>query len=317
MRKAFCTISTLSHLFKAKALFHSLWEAGTDADFFCLITDEKESIRKTERIPSLKNAREGGESFQVCFHSHVFLKNEGEKLPPARYSADRKRWASKPMYMQYLLKKGYDRVVYLDNDIFFFSSPEVIFIHLEKHDFLVTPHRYPFRPYPQPAWFEANFQVGLYNAGFVAGRPEAADAISWWKECCFYTIKRTYWRGLFEDQKYLDLMPVLFPNVGILHHKGCNLAGWNFDTVQISLKDGKVLLDETYPVVFMHFAPVTFRRILGGDVPALRPLADRYLQVLNFYNPAYRVRSDTKLNRHDWFTFFRYIWWRFCRLWEQ
>jgi hypothetical protein len=44
------------------------------------------------------------------------------------------------------LLQSYDKVVYLDNDIYFFSSPNFIWDELDDNDVLLTPHHYSRNP---------------------------------------------------------------------------------------------------------------------------------------------------------------------------
>jgi hypothetical protein len=57
--------------------------------------------------------------------------------------------------------------------------------------------------------------------------------------------------GLSTDQKWGNLVPVLFPGTHILSHRGMNVASWNFHErdVQVSevgsyLVDGDPLIDK-------------------------------------------------------------------------
>ena len=126
---------------------------------------------------------------------------------------------------------------------------QMIFDELKKYNVLLTPHFYPTSPKSNQTWLEANFRIGLYNAGFIGVNKNAVDALEWWRDCCLYEIKKSYWRGLFDDQKYLDLFPILFDGVKILKNRGCNLAGWNdYTTLE---KEG---------VVFVHFNEFTLNK---------------------------------------------------------
>lgn len=301
MRTAICTISTRSHLFKTEVLFSSLGEKSS-AEFHCLLTDASQYPPETGIHYTLLTELEGD------------LANRIRK----KYTGNPLRWSCKPLFLAHLLKQ-YDRVIYVDNDICFFSSPDFLFGLLnDEHTYgLLTPHFYSADPEKETHWLEANFRVGLYNAGFVAVSRKALPALEWWAKCCLYSIRQAAWRGLFDDQKYLDLMPVLFTGVQVLGHKGCNVAGWNPELCARSVDaNGNLLLDERFPLVFIHFAPLTFRRILQGEDPLLFPYMHRYEALLKERNPRFSAEGEAGLRLKDYLSFFRYIYWRIVRLFE-
>ena len=43
--------------------------------------------------------------------------------------------------------------------------------------------------------------------------------------------------GLFVDQKWIDLVPGFYPDVGIIHHPGYNVAYWNLHCRRVEIGD--------------------------------------------------------------------------------
>lgn len=276
MKTAVCTISTLSHRFKTRALFSSLKEY-TYADFFALYTD----------IPQMHEP----DALYCAISFDQLITNETSRLK--KYSKDKKRWASKPFLLLHLLNHGYDAVIYVDNDIYFYNSPDFLFEQLKKRSVLLTPHYYPADPTNNQIWLEANFRVGLYNAGFIGVSQKGKEAMQWWGNCCLYNVKKAYSRGLFDDQKYLDLMPVLFDDVEILKHRGCNVAGWNIETSVRSLNHkGELMLNNTWPLIFIHFNYYTIQQIVSGKDSLLIPYWEEYLSVLCKEHPGYDPQKE-------------------------
>lgn len=232
---SFCTISTTSHLFKAYALAKSL-DKYNGKLYILLVDDINNSNQST---PS-----------NVELISIANIQNEKVKQITKKYgrNKDKLRWALKSVLLLHLLNK-YDKVVYVDNDIYFFNDFGFLFNELEAYQLLLTPHLYPSSPLKDQTWFEANYRVGLYNAGFVGANKQAKEALNWWTDCCLYEIKKSYYRGLFDDQKYLDLMPVLFDGVKVIKNRGCNIAGWN-DYLKVKKEE----------VTFIHFSPFTMNK---------------------------------------------------------
>ena len=164
---------------------------------------------------------------------------------------------------------------------------------------------------------EANLRVGLYNGGFVGAGKKGIPALEWWAKCCIYNIKKSYRRGLFDDQKYLDLLPVLFENIHVLKHKGCNVAGWNIETSPRSLnEENKLILDRKWPLVFVHFNYYTIQAIVQKKDLLLETNWEEYLQLLLARNPQYNYQKEIRSVSRDMLLYFDYIRYRTARLGE-
>lgn len=302
MKTAICSISTNSHLYKARALFKSL-QGLSSADFRCLITDAE-----------TKTAAEGNVRFDGLSVLHGELAQKMKK----KYTGNALRWSCKPLYLTYLLEQGYDKVIYVDNDIAFFSSPHFLLDALNGSSVLLTPHHYSADTEKNTEWLEANFRVGLYNAGFVGVSKKALPALEWWAKCCLYDIRQSAWRGLFDDQKYLDLLPILFDDVHIVKHKGCNVAGWNTEISfrRLDAQQNLVLGKLAEPLVFIHFTPLTFKKIRDGEDALLKPFLDTYVSYLQKENDSFSIDKELILKVKDYILFFRYIYWRFVRIFQ-
>lgn len=302
MRAAICTISTKGHLFKTKALFHSL-SGMTDAKFHCLVTDVgNESVLESEIQQVLLSELKDGPATSI----------------KAKYSGDKLRWACKPLLLLHLLNNGYDRVIYVDNDIYFYSSPVFLFDSLNEHSVILTPHNYLASAEERQYWLEATYRIGLYNAGFIGVNQHGKESMQWWAKCCAYNVKKSSWRGLFDDQRYLDLMPVLFDHVHVEKHPGCNVAGWNTDRCQRSLnKDGEVVLNDRWPLVFVHYNGFTMRAILNGSDELLRTHLDSYFQILKKFDPSFSPKRITSYGSMDGVNFLRHICWHIARYFDR
>lgn len=295
---AICTISSSSHLFKVRALCRGLKDL-TDADIHCLVTD----------------ADAVGIAVGASLHHIGNLKGSVANAILAKYRGDELRWACKPLFILHLLAQGYERVIYVDNDVFFFASPDELFGMLQSSSVLLTPHFYTCNPDAEQHWLEASFRVGLYNAGFVGVSSKGMNAMEWWAKCCAYNVRKSAWRGLFDDQRYLDLLPVIFDGIHVLKHQGCNVAGWNIEMSPRSLSDeGKLLLNGVWPLVFVHFNAFTFRTIMKGDDPFLEPYMKRYVDILKEESPEFSLEASTRLGIDDLGLYFRHLLWKLARL---
>jgi hypothetical protein len=205
---------------------------------------------------------------------------------------DKLRWALKPVFLKHLLNET-NAVIYVDNDIYFYNDFSFLFQELETNNILLTPHFYKSNPHNDQNWLEANFRVGLYNAGFIGVNQQAILALNWWANCCLYNVKKVFWRGLFDDQKYLDLFPILFDKVKIIKDKGCNLAGWNYLNYQFERNSyGDLIIDDTNKLIFIHFAESS--------------LVD-FSETNHSLNKEYKVYEKNLMNHHAVFYYKRSI----------
>lgn len=280
-----------------QALYDSLRKEDS-VDFFCLITDRINNTPFPFKVDDLN-----------------ILQDDLSKKIKKKYSGNKLRWACKSLYLNHLLNSGYDKVIYVDNDICFYSSPDFLFEKLKISSVLLTPHHYPTDPSKDQNWLEANYKVGLFNAGFIGVNASAKPMLEWWSECCLYNIKKSYWRGLFDDQKYLDLVPVLFENVEILNHKGCNVAGWNIINSPRSEDQNKVIvIDKKWPIVFIHYNYYTIDSILNKKDPYLFSHWTQYLNALKSFYPEYHAGLEKPSISHRLSQYFQYIRYRVAKL---
>lgn len=268
----FCTISTRSHLYKALALADSL-QQGNDYVLHVLVVDGREDVVHSR--------------CKFWYLSDLSADTQAQKII-TKYSsnADKLRWSLKPVFMKHLLSGSSDaleKVIYVDNDIFFYNDYKFLFDLLEQNNFLLTPHYYRNDPRSHQNWFEANFRVGLYNAGFVGASKTAVDGLNWWAECCLYRCEKNIFRGLFDDQKYLDLLPVIDSKTHIVRHQGCNVAGWNTEVCKRVIVDNVVRINGEYPIVFIHYNDTTIREIVQGSDHVLSDSYSLYKQALTNY----------------------------------
>ena len=200
------------------------------------------------------------------------------------------RWSLKSQAMQYCINHGAERVLWCDPDLYFFEDPAILFRMIEPRTVLLTPHYRALRPSTCPINFSKNYTEGLFQAGFVGLGSEAATVLDWWAEACLWKMEKSAAAGLYVDQKFLDLLPVCWPDTTIVRHRGCNLAEWNQAECRRDVVNGRVLINGTDPVVFIHFTDWTIEQILTGVDPLLAPHLEEYLRVLRQFAPEVSLR---------------------------
>ncbi len=302
MSRAFCTITTKSHLFKVHALNHSLRKFGSDS-LHALVVDVADKFQLQEQ--------QG-----VIYHTLDEIGNESlvSKLLNKYSRQDHIRWCSKPLLMLHLLKDA-ERLIYLDNDLFFYNPYDFLFDYLKTSSILLSPHWRIIDPEREQLFLITNFREGVYNAGFIGVNRNAIKTLEWWAKACLYRCERNFYYGLFDDQKYLDIIPAMEPQTHILHHKGCNVAGWNIGNCPRTKAGSEVLIENKYPIIFMHYVNDTFYRLHKGQDPLLKPHFEKYLETLRRFKPDYDWLPEARPpSRLAWFRYFR---WRFYELFNK
>lgn len=294
----FCTISTTSHLFKSLALADSLNKFGYK--LCVLVVDAVNTSSFT--VPE-----------NVSLFDLSIIDNPIGLALINKYSSnkDKLRWALKPVWLSELLNDS-DKVIYIDNDICFYSDPGFLFDELTHHRVLLTPHFYPSNPTKNQNWLEANLRVGLFNAGFFAVNRNATEILAWWAECCMYKLSKSTSRGLFDDQKYLDILPVKFDGVKILKHKGCNLAGWNATEYSLVNQPTGLTIEGLTPIVFIHFADLSMR-LFSNQTSNLFTYYQSYINALRKYKSDY-VYKRNYFSVYQITSFINYLIWKIKRM---
>lgn len=268
----FCTISTHSHLYKTLALSDSIQNQGHPYVLHVLMTDGNSDYKADNcifyRLEDLKNDSTAKQITNKYSHS-----------------ADKLRWSLKPVFMIHLLKNTASGIVYIDNDQYFYNNYSFLFSLLSSHSILLTPHYYKHNPAAEQNWLEANYRVGLYNAGFVGASQAGIETLEWWANCCLYRCEKNAIRGLFDDQKYLDLVPVIDKQALVLRHQGCNVAGWNIEFCRRSIVNDEVVINNEFPIVFVHYNAFTIRQIENGTDKLLLKMYEDYFLNLKKHNP--------------------------------
>jgi hypothetical protein len=269
MKSCFATITTADYFHYVKTLYESIQQFDDTKEVHVLVVDA--DVKKGEMLAE-----------NLFLHDLSELKNTPYATDSiAKYTPtkDNLRWALKPVFTSFMLREICDKVVLLDNDIYFFHPYEFLFEDLDKHRVLLTPHWRCKNPHEDEWVFTNNFTDGVFNAGFFAADETALEIIDWWSMVCNYKCEKKYEKGFWDDQKYLDLLPSRFEGVGIVRHQGCNVASWNKrDSIRVKVGE-EVLINGKYPIVFVHFTLDTMsdinRHIYGGD-PLMKPYLEKY-----------------------------------------
>ena len=133
-------------------------------------------------------------------------------------------WTLTPFSADFVFQRAPEatRVTYVDADIWFTKSPDLIMQDLGSADSLITPHAYS----PE---YASNVKYGVYCVQFMPFTRDGSTDIRnhWQSQCldwCFAIDEPTR----FGDQKYLDSWPEKFGSrVRVFPDPGKTQAPWN------------------------------------------------------------------------------------------
>lgn len=170
-----------------------------------------------------------------------------------RHSIVEASTAVKAQFMLDLLRRHPDesKFVYLDPDVFVYSAFEELERMLDISTIVLCPHL--LRPGNIDMEI-SSLAHGCYNLGFLAVRRSrnALDFLAWWAERLFRFCHDDIPRGIFTDQRWIDLAPCFF-DVTVLKHHGYDFATWSLLGSDLREVDGRYMVNGD-PLRFIHFS---------------------------------------------------------------
>ena len=154
------------------------------------------------------------------------------------------------------LDRTADSICYVDSDLYFFASPDLMNEELSGYSVGLTPHRFT------PVAEKSHGRFGQHNVGLTYFRrdEDGLACLEWWREQCIQWCRDVVEGDRYADQGYLDQFSKRFPGVRSLMHPGVNLAPWNIGSVLVS-GDAAGPRANGQPVIFFHFQGF---RLLGN-----------------------------------------------------
>lgn len=282
------TIVAKNYIGLGLILEESIKKYNSNTDFYIIVADEMDDVQK-EEVPS--NVLEGKEILgfdERNWYGMAFKYNLTEFCT-----------SIKPKSMSYFLDEGYERVMYLDPDTFFFNDIEKIFEMLDNYEVILSPHLIHLPSKESIDLPERVFlNCGTYNLGFIAVKDstEVRSVMKWWdnrlQEYAFNDVES----GLFTDQLWMNFVPgFLGDKCLISRHQGLDVAPWNFREREIILKDDSFAVKNRYgqsdmdPLIFTHFSGYDYSSLTGGvihqktqpnliDYQDVKPLLEEYVK---------------------------------------
>ncbi len=281
----FCTLFDSHYFSRGIAMYESLARVCNDFHLYIFAFDNAcLKALQTLKYPNM-----------TVISLAEFEDDELLRVKPERSIAEY-CWTCTSSAILYVLQRfKVDQCTYLDADLFFFSSPSVLFEEMGDSSILITEHRYT------PKYDKAK-KTGTYCVQFISFKNDAhgLKALCWWRERCLEWCYARLEDGKFGDQLYLEDWTTRFEGVHVPQHPGGGLAAWNIQQYNVFLRDGKIYVKEyrtgkEFPAVFYHFHYV---RLFRNGLIELgrRELSASVLNLL--YRPYIQILKDLG-NRFD------------------
>ena len=253
MRLNLCTLLDSDYLARCIAMYRSLAKNCQNFHLYIFTFDDvSTSVLKNLGLPST-----------TIISNEEF---EDEQLLAVKSGRSRAEyyWTCTPFVIKYSIEKfNLSECTYIDADLFFFASPEVLLDELKDKSILITAHNYG--PGHDKALIYGKYCV-QFNT--FKNNPEGMLALNWWRDRCIEWCYVRLEDGKFGDQKYLDDWTEKFTGVHVLQNPGGGVAPWNDNKYAFFRKNGEVWIKEygasdEFPLIFYHFHRTNIYKISG------------------------------------------------------
>ena len=240
------TICSKNYLAQALTLQESAKKHELEIDFYIFLADNKTDEIEDIEVELLE------ESWIPKWKEMAF-----------KYDVIEFNTSIKPFCIKKLFGKGYQKVVYLDPDMYVTNKLDYIWDNLDKYSIILTPHMLDMELGEEGVLPETDLLMcGIYNLGFaaLANNKVGNKIVDWWckkleKDCYNSPIE-----GLFVDQKWMVFIPGYYPQETLVStNPGINIGYWNLHERELCVKDRKYYIKdkvngEEYPLLIYHFS---------------------------------------------------------------
>lgn len=234
----------LKYLSRALALINSLRTQGESSPIYVLCHDSK-SFDKLAALGLEEVYALGREEMFQSFPELVAA--ERDRTPLEFY------YCFSPYLLKYLQNLGYENLVYLDSDLYFYGDLESPLALAKVYDVGIVPHRFE-------SGYKHLVKYGIYNVGLVyfKNNEKASNVLNWWAESCINSTKLEVTVSSFGDQKYLEFFKLKNAEIFEYYLGGHNAAPWNCHTAAL-LPTGEIQIKGD-DLLYFHFSSL---RIYG------------------------------------------------------
>ncbi len=270
MKNCVFTIVAKNYIGLAQILEESLKAKNSDVDFFIFVADEFSETKDEKILP--KNIIIAKDNLNISESQWTDMS--------FKYDLTEFCTSIKPSVFSYFLNStDYDKIIYLDPDIYIYNSLNPVFEILDNQSIVLTPHITTIQNEFNGDRSESGLlSTGVFNLGFCAIKRSLSSQkmISWWHhrlvDKCYIDSYDSY----YTDQKWMDFLPCFFTSeeLHVSLHLGMNIAPWNFfereifienDILKVKNREGESN-NSIFPVLFVHYSGYNYSELKKGNV---------------------------------------------------
>jgi hypothetical protein len=278
----FCTLFNTKYLSKGLALHRSLENVCENYHLYIFTFDDE-----THEILIKLNLNHVTVISLKQFEDEDLL-----RVKPGRTVAEY-CWTATPSIIYYVIKTfNVESCTYIDADVYFYSSPQIIFDELADNSVLITEHRYSHE------FRKDEKKNGKYCVQFITFKNDTygLEALTWWKDQCIIWCYNRHENGKYGDQMYLNDWTSRFKKVHVMQHLGGGLAGWNISQYDFFKDNEKFYGIEKrtgnkFDIIFYHFH--YWKYYTNGKLD-LGPRIISESAKQYFYKPYHKVLDEIK-----------------------
>jgi hypothetical protein len=289
----FCTYFNKNYLQKGLALHTSLLKHNPTAKLWILCMDTY-----TKRLLD-KLKLTGVTTITLSQFEDSQLKKAKKNRSLVEYF-----WTCTPSLPLYIFKHNprVNKAIYLDADLYFYSSIKPIIEEMGDNSIYIVEHRYP-----KDQKYRDNVS-GRFNVGLIVFKrdKEGLDCLKRWRKQCNKWCYLKPEPGKMGDQMYLNEWPELYTNLVISKNLGVNTAPWNIMQYQVTNKQSQIHINKDQ-LIFYHFHQL---EVLGKNrfnyahgykftkntidyiyKPYTIELTKQY-EIINKYDPSFKIDAS-------------------------
>lgn len=286
MKRHICTYFDINFLSRGLALYHSIKKYHTDFNLYVLAFDN-------ETYNYLLNLGESS-IVPISFDTYnSFFNTSVERF------ADKKQYyfTATPNICIYVLEKYplIDILLYLDADVYLFSSLESLYLEFGDNSIGICPHRL------HPVVKKLSKNHGNFNVGVNLFRnsENGRKCLNDWKLDCetWYYGKPGYYLEYFSDQIFLDSWPEKYLEVKVIENIGVDVAPWNAVNYSFTKNSNEYYVNN-YPLVIYHFSAlkkVGYNKWNGNCIIYLASIKNILHEIYNVYIKQIEQFDDSKV----------------------
>ncbi len=243
----FTTVATAGYLPQATVMAKSVKKhmPGTKV-IVCIV--EKKVPPKTESI------------LNTCFDEIILAKNLGfTNFNQFIFQYNRFEGANacKAQLLIHLLEnnKNHNFIIFLDADTKVYGPFFELAECLKTSEIVFSPHFIRFNKKQPFTHLGTVHRSGIFNTGYLAIKRgnESHKFLQWWAKILLKHCYKDLQKGLWNEQKWLDLTTGLF-NYFIQTDPGYNVGPWNFHERLLTLDSNGEYLVNGKPLCLFHFS---------------------------------------------------------------